>query len=139
MQRPGRGCCLLTSFHGLLSLLSFRTQDLQPRDGTSHHALSHQSLIRKILYRLACSPILWRHFLSGGSLLSGDFGLCPGDIKPPLFRLKISFYFKVCLYISVSGLVYLNGSSHRIQKENIGDRGAGATGCCELPDIVLGL
>jgi hypothetical protein len=30
------GCSLLASFPGLLSLLSYRTQDYQPRDGTTH-------------------------------------------------------------------------------------------------------
>jgi hypothetical protein len=30
------GCSLLACFPGLLSLLSYRTQDYQPRDGTTH-------------------------------------------------------------------------------------------------------
>ena len=38
--------------HGLFSLLSYRTQDHQPRGGTTHQglcSLPHQSLIKKML------------------------------------------------------------------------------------------
>jgi hypothetical protein len=68
MQRPWR--VLLT---GLLSLLSYGTQDHQPRDDTTHRRLGppHQSLIKNMTNKLTYSPIL--HFLNGGSLLSGDF------------------------------------------------------------------
>ena len=34
-----QGCCLLLAHHGLLSLLSYRTHDHQPRDGTTQHRL----------------------------------------------------------------------------------------------------
>ena len=46
--------------HGLLSLLSYRTQDHQLRDGTTHNGLvcPHQSLIIKMPCRLAYSLIL---------------------------------------------------------------------------------
>jgi hypothetical protein len=37
-------------------------------------ALPHSSLIK--LHMLACSQILWKHFL-----LSDDYTLCQGDIK----------------------------------------------------------
>jgi hypothetical protein len=42
---------------GLLSLLSYRTQDHQPRvvPSTVGWSLSHQSLIKKMPYGLACS------------------------------------------------------------------------------------
>ena len=33
------GSCFLACFHGLLSLLSYRTQDHQPRDSTTHNGL----------------------------------------------------------------------------------------------------
>ena len=39
--------------HGLLSLLSFRTQDHKLRDGNTH-----QLLVKKMLYRSAYNPIL---------------------------------------------------------------------------------
>ena len=53
--------------NGLLSLLSsYKTQDHQPRDGPTHNELviPHQSLIKKLLGRLAYSQISWRHFLT---------------------------------------------------------------------------
>jgi hypothetical protein len=45
MQRPQRGAAYWLAFHGLLSQLSDRTQDHQPRDGTTHHGLDLPSLI----------------------------------------------------------------------------------------------
>ena len=39
MQKPWRGAAYWLAYHGLLSLLSYRTQDNQPRDGTTHHKL----------------------------------------------------------------------------------------------------
>jgi hypothetical protein len=41
----------------------------------------HQSLIEKMPYRLAYSPVSWRHFLSWDSILSDDCSLCQIDIK----------------------------------------------------------
>jgi hypothetical protein len=60
MQRPWRDAACLLAPQGLLSLLSYRTQDLQLRDGTTHNGwvLPYQSLIQKIPYRLAYSWIL---------------------------------------------------------------------------------
>jgi hypothetical protein len=58
---------------GLLSLLSYRTQDYQPRDGTIHKGPSHPwSLIEKMPY----SWISWRHFLTWGSFLYDNSSLC---------------------------------------------------------------
>jgi hypothetical protein len=37
MQRPWRDVTYWLASPGLLSLLSYRTQDYQPRDGTTHH------------------------------------------------------------------------------------------------------
>ena len=34
------GCCLLACSLSLLSLLSYRTQDYQPRDGSTHNGLA---------------------------------------------------------------------------------------------------
>ena len=39
------GCCLLACFSALLSLLSYRTQDYQPRDDTTHYRLGPPPLI----------------------------------------------------------------------------------------------
>jgi hypothetical protein len=36
MQRPGRDVLYWLASPGLLSLLSYRTQDYQPRDGSTH-------------------------------------------------------------------------------------------------------
>jgi hypothetical protein len=41
MQRPWRDITYWLAFPGFLSLLSFRTQDYQPRDGTTHNGPSH--------------------------------------------------------------------------------------------------
>jgi hypothetical protein len=41
MQRPWRDGCSLLACFPLLSLLSYRTQDYQPRDGTTHKGPSH--------------------------------------------------------------------------------------------------
>ena len=51
-------CCLLTGFyHDLLSLVSYRTQDHEPREGTVPptvgRALPCQSLIKRKPYKLA--------------------------------------------------------------------------------------
>jgi len=39
MQRPWRDATYWLASPGLLSLLSYRTQDHQPRDGTAHNGL----------------------------------------------------------------------------------------------------
>ena len=39
MQRPWRGAAYWLALHGLLSLLSHRTQGHQPRDGAIHNGL----------------------------------------------------------------------------------------------------
>lgn len=75
MQRPWQGAAYWFVPLGLFSLFSYRTQDHQPRCGPTHNRLGlpPQSLIKKMPYRLAYNPILWRHFLNCGSLLSDDF------------------------------------------------------------------
>jgi hypothetical protein len=40
MQRPWRDVTYWLASSGLLSLLSYRTQDYQPRDGTTHNGPS---------------------------------------------------------------------------------------------------
>jgi hypothetical protein len=51
MQKPWRGAAYWLPPHALLSLLSYRTQDHQPRDW----ALPHPSLIKKMLVAPASS------------------------------------------------------------------------------------
>ena len=60
MQRPWSSAAHWLAPHGLIRLLSYRTQDHQIRDGTTHHGLGppHQSLVKKMTY----SWILQRHF-----------------------------------------------------------------------------
>jgi hypothetical protein len=41
MQRPWKDVPYWLASPGLLSLLSYRTQDYQPRDGTNHNEPSH--------------------------------------------------------------------------------------------------
>jgi hypothetical protein len=55
MQRPWRNAAYWLTPHRLLSLLSQRTQDHQPRVVLliMGWALPHQSLIKKMLYRVA--------------------------------------------------------------------------------------
>jgi hypothetical protein len=62
------GCFLWLASPGLLSLLSYRTQDYQPRDGTTYKG----PIIEKIPY----SWISWRHFLKGDSFLCDNSSLC---------------------------------------------------------------
>jgi hypothetical protein len=72
------GCSLLAASPGLLSLLSYRTQDYQSRDGTTHKGPSPTwSLIEKMPY----SWISWRHFLKGGSFLCDNSSLCQVDTQ----------------------------------------------------------
>lgn len=51
MQKPGKGAACWTAPYGLFSLLHYRTQEQQPRNGTNHNGLGppHQSVIKKIL------------------------------------------------------------------------------------------
>ena len=45
VQRPWKGAAYWLTPRGLLSLLSYRTQDHQPRDGTTHNGLDLPPLI----------------------------------------------------------------------------------------------
>jgi hypothetical protein len=92
MQRPWRGAAYCLTLYGFLSLFSYRTQDYQPRNGTTHSGLSPSIPIspfipinkmpyacKKKKKKNAYSPILRRHFLNQGSLLSEDYSLCQVD------------------------------------------------------------
>jgi hypothetical protein len=59
MQRPYRGTAYCLAPDGLLSLLSERTQDQPTEDiATVGWTLPHQSLVKKMPYRLAFGLIL---------------------------------------------------------------------------------
>lgn len=60
MQRPWRSTDYWVPPHGLLSLLSYRTQDHLPRAVplTMGWALSYPSLVNEMIYRLAYSSVL---------------------------------------------------------------------------------
>jgi hypothetical protein len=62
MPRPWRSTVYWLTLHGFLSLLSYRIQDHQARDGTTHNGLvtPFNNLIEKMSY----SWISWRHFLN---------------------------------------------------------------------------
>jgi hypothetical protein len=72
------GCSLLTCFPGLLSLLSYKTQDYQPRDGTTHKGPSHPwSPTEKMPH----SWISWRHFPNWSLFLCDNSSLCQVDTQ----------------------------------------------------------
>ena len=83
MQRPWR--VLLTGLLPMTCSARFliEVKCVQLKDGTIHNGLKPPTLIASWdnAYRLASRPILWRPFLSFGSLLSADFRLCQVDIK----------------------------------------------------------
>ena len=62
-------------------LIKLRTTSPEVVPHTMCWDFPHQWLIKKRPYRLLYILILWRHFLSRGSLLSDDFSLCQVDIK----------------------------------------------------------
>jgi hypothetical protein len=68
MQRPWRDATNWLASPGLLSLLSYRTQDFLPHNGPSYPWW----LIEKMLY----SWISWRHFLKGGNFLCDSSSSC---------------------------------------------------------------
>ena len=59
-------CLRRSTASGLPRLPFYRTEDHQPRDGTTHSELG---------------PILWKHFFNVGSLFFDDSSLCQVDIK----------------------------------------------------------
>jgi hypothetical protein len=63
MQKPWRGAAYCLVPHGLLNVLSYRTQDLQSRDGTTHNRLGPSSSITN-LKQNALQPDLMDAFLT---------------------------------------------------------------------------
>ena len=101
MQRTWRGATYWLGHHGLLNLLSYKTQDHQPRNGTTHKGLGppQQSLIKKTPHRHIYIQILWRYFLNGASLHSED-QLCQAGLNYPthlFFCVCSSWSQSICL------------------------------------------
>jgi hypothetical protein len=79
IERLWRGAAYWLAYHhGLLCLLSYRTQNFQSRVAppTMGVIVPHQSPIEKRPDRIAYSPTLWMHF-------SQDSSLCQADLKLP--------------------------------------------------------
>jgi hypothetical protein len=75
----------------LLSLLCYKTQDYQPKDGWYHPqwTLPPWSLIEKMPY----GWISWRHFLNWSSFLCDNFSLCQVDTQnQPVQWLNSDFF-----------------------------------------------
>jgi hypothetical protein len=90
MQSPWRDVSYWLASPGLLSLLSYRTQNYQPMDGTTHNGPFYPwSLIKKMPY----SWIWWRHFLKGGSILCDNSSLCQVDTQSQPVQLPSSIIF----------------------------------------------
>jgi hypothetical protein len=67
--------------HGLLNLLSYSTQDNQPRGGPTHSELP-TGITKKIYHPFAPKPIWREYFLKCGFLLCPkDSSFCQVDIK----------------------------------------------------------
>jgi hypothetical protein len=101
MQRPWRDVTYWLASPGLLSLLSYRTQDCQPRVGTTHNGSSPPWSLRKKPYNC----ISWRHFLKGGS-----FVITPACVK---FTHKTRQYI-VKLWICVTFTIYMFSHVNRL-------------------------
>jgi hypothetical protein len=63
MQSPWRSAAYWLTPHGLLSLLSYKTQDYQPKGNTTHNG-TPLTIIKRMPYRLAYSLVMHWHFLS---------------------------------------------------------------------------
>jgi len=97
MKRPWRDAAYWLAHHGLLSLFYYRTRT--PALGWHHPQWwPHQTLVKKMPYRLAYIWILQRHFLCWGSRPSDDYGLYQVDIKLANTQLKTQ-YTDMCFHI----------------------------------------
>ena len=78
------GRALLTDLFPMVCSACFLIEIKTTSQGWHHPqwAAPTPSLIKKKAYRLAHSPILWRHFLNRESLLSSNSSLCQINIKP---------------------------------------------------------
>jgi hypothetical protein len=71
--------------YSLLIMLSYRTQDHQPRGDTTPNGLGPPptSITKKMSYRFAYSLVIWRYILNRGFLFCDDQSPCQGDEKLP--------------------------------------------------------
>ena len=99
MQKPWRDAAYWLASPGLLRLLSYRTQELQPRDGTIQIEPSHPwSLVEKMPY----SWILWRSFLKGGSFLCDNSSLWQIDTQNQPVQRVFSNHCNPVLILTVA-------------------------------------
>ena len=97
MQSPWRGAAYWLAPHGLLSLLSYRTQDYQPSNGATHNGPSQAwSPIEKMPY----SWISWRHFLKGSFILCDNSTLCQVDRQNQPLYIDMLGIVMDCRYYS---------------------------------------
>jgi hypothetical protein len=80
MQRPWRDVPYWIASSAFLILFSYKTQDYQPRDSTTHNGLDPHPLITHF-EKMPYSWISWRLFLKGGSFLCDNFSLCQIDTQ----------------------------------------------------------
>lgn len=76
---------LQNHFHIYISRIHLGTLALRFKNSKTNILIPtspKQTLIKKILYSLAYSPNLWRHFLSRGSVLSDDSSLLSSLVLP---------------------------------------------------------
>jgi hypothetical protein len=91
MQRAWRDVPYWLASPALLSLLSYRTQDYQPRDGTTHKGPSH---LWVLIGKMPNRWISWRHFLKGGSFLCDNSSLCQVDTQNQSVHIIMSSFFE---------------------------------------------
>lgn len=121
MQRPWRGAAY--------SLIALRI----PAQRWYH---SHQLPLKKMIYTLACSLVLWRHFLSSSQMTTACGKRCSVD---PLSCSRISFYLHyaatiACFLKEISSLsfqVFKTHPSHHVCK------GRGQSSGGSLPSLEL--
>jgi hypothetical protein len=86
-------------------------------------SLSHKSLLKKMPYRLAYNPILWRHLLNWDAFLSDDFRVYQADIELPsrvlwwtggihLWHIWIWTLLLDCRWVLPASVLQLFCSSH---------------------------
>lgn len=94
MQRPRRGAAYWLAPLGLLSLLSYRPQDHQTRDCTTHPGLgSSPSMPCRLAYARSYEVI----FSNGGSLFSKGSSLGQVDIKAASTQRESPSFMVPCL------------------------------------------
>jgi hypothetical protein len=137
MQRPWRDVTYWLAYPALLILLSYRTQDCQPKDGTTPNGPSyHWSLFEKMLILLSyrtqdCQPkdgttpngpsyrwslvekmpyswILWRHFFKAGFFLCDNSSLCQIGTQSQLVHIIKPFICALSEFFQCSCKIAFN-------------------------------